>query len=119
MAKQVKQFRFYEHNSDKNYPNGSSGKVAISYRNLTSGSIFLDYMPIIQLGIQALPGTQFYLNGSQIPVIIGHTGIYELNLDGLSEITSLKFDPKSIEAINGNANSYLIVDIIYEEEDVK
>ena len=114
MAKQVKQFRFYQHNNaDKNYPNG------ISYRTLTSGSIFSDYMPIVQLGIQSLPGTRFYLNGSPKPIIIGHTGIYELDLEGLSEITSLKFDPKSIEAINGNSNSYLIVDIIYDREDTR
>lgn len=114
MAKQVKQFRFYQHNNtEKNYPSG------IHYRNLTSGSIFSDYMPITQLGIQSLPGTKFYLNQSQIPIIIGHTGIYELNLEGLSEITSLRFDPKSIDAISGNANSFLIVDIIYEKEDAK
>lgn len=111
MAKKVKQFRFYAHNSNKNYPND------ISYRNLISGSIFGDYKPIVQLGVQALPGTKFYLNGSNNPIIIGHTGIYELDLEGLSEITSLKFDSKSIEAINGNANSFLIVDIIYERED--
>lgn len=113
MAKQVKQFRFYQHNSNQNYPSD------IQYRNLISGGIFSDYMPIIQLGIQSLPGTKFYLNGSNNPIIIGHTGIYELDLEGLSEITSLQFDSKSIEAINGNANSFLIVDIIYEEEDVK
>jgi hypothetical protein len=32
----------------------------------------------------------------------------------LAEITALSFDAKSIEAINGNNNSFLIVDIIYE-----
>ena len=74
-------------------------------------------MPISQLGIQALPGTKFYLNGSNDPIIIGHTGIYELDLEGLAEITALSFDAKSIEAINGNNNSFLIVDIIYEQEE--
>lgn len=110
MAKQVKQFRFYQTNdtNGKNYPPG------INYRNLVSGSIFQDYMPIIQLGIQALPGTKFYLNNSNNPIIIGYTGIYELDLEGMAEITALSFDAKSIDAINGNANSYLIVDMIYE-----
>jgi hypothetical protein len=74
-------------------------------------------MPISQLGIQSLPGTKFYLNNSNDPIIIGHTGIYELNLEGMAEITALAFDSKSIEAINGNYNSFLIVDIIYEREE--
>lgn len=112
MAKQVKQFRFYQHNSNKNYP-----QAKVNYRNLVSGRLFQDYMPISQLGIQALPGTKFYLNGSNDPIIIGHTGIYELDLEGLAEITALSFDAKSIEAINGNNNSFLIVDIIYEQEE--
>lgn len=114
MAKHVQQFRFYSNTAtDKNYPAG------IHYRNLTSGSIFADYMPITQLGIQSLPGTKFYLNNSEIPVIIGHTGIYELDLSGLSEITALRFDSKSITAVDGNQNSFLIVDIIYEKEDTR
>ena len=109
MAKQVKQFRFYQQGSSKNYP-----ERTISYRNLVSGSIFADYMPIIQLGIQSLPGTKFYLNNNSNPIIIGHTGIYELDLEGLAEITALSFDPVSISAIDATANSFLIVDIIYE-----
>ena len=113
MAKQVKQFRFYEYNNEhkKNYPEG------INYRNLVSGSLFADYMPITQLGIQSLPGTKFYLNNSNNPIIIGHNGIYELNLEGLAEITALSFDASSIEAVSGNQNSFLIIDIIYEKED--
>ena len=111
MAKHVQQFRFYSNTAaNVNYPR------EINYRNLSSGSIFANYMPITQLGIQSLPGTKFYLNNSEIPVIIGHTGIYELDLSGLSEITALRFDPKSLMAIDGNQNSFLIVDIIYEKE---
>ena len=112
MAKEVKQFRFYdERNSGgKNYPSD------LRYRTLASGSAFADYMPITQLGIQALPGTMFYLNNSNNPIIIGYTGIYELNLEGMAEITALRFDGNSLNAINSNANSYLIVDIIYEGE---
>lgn len=112
MAKQVKQFRFYDtqNSGGKNYPSN------LSYRSLVSGSIFSNYLPITQLGIQSLPGTKFYLNNSNNPIIIGYTGIYELNLEGMGEITALSFDAKSLEAINGNANSYLIVDIIYEGE---
>ena len=112
MAKQVKQFRYYnETDKSRNYPN------TIAHRNLVSGSIFTNYMPIIQLGIQSLPGTKFYLNNSTSPIIIGQTCIYELNLEGMSEITALSFDAKSVQAINNNNNAYLIVDIIYEKRD--
>ena len=45
-------------------------------------------------------------------IIIGSTGIYELDLEGLSEITHISFDPSSIESINKNNNAYLIVDVI-------
>lgn len=110
MAKQIKQFRYYEQgNTAKNYPSN------ISLSNLASGSIFSKYMPVVQLGIQSLPGTKFYLNNSNDPIIIGNTGIYELDLNGLSEITAIEFDRQSINAIATNTNAYLIVDILYED----
>ena len=106
MAKQIMQFRYYGENSVKNQPNN------ISMARLTKGSIFANYLPITQLGIQALPGTEFYLNNSISPILIGSTGIYEIDLEGLSEITDLHFNRKSLEAINNNENAYLIIDII-------
>lgn len=106
MAKQIMQFRYYDEKSNRNYPKN------ISKAKLSSGSIFSNYLPITQLGIQALPGTKFYLNNSTTPIIIGSTGIYELDLEGLSEITAFAFDAASIESINQNPNAYLIIDII-------
>ena len=114
MAKQVKQFRFYSEESEylnKNYPSN------INHNNLVTGNVFVDYMPITQLGIQSLPGTKFYLNNSSSPIIIGQTGIYELNLDDSpAEIIALSFDFQSIQAIENNDNAYLIIDMIYEGE---
>ena len=111
MAKHVKQFRYYGETdkNTKNYPK------KLSVRQLVSGSAFSDFMPIIQLGIQGLPGTKFFLNNANNPVIIGNTGIYELELEGLSEIIALTFEKKSIDMIDKNSNAYLIVDIIYED----
>jgi hypothetical protein len=109
MAKQIMQFRYYAEGIDgkgKNYPQN------ISKAKLSSGSIFSNYLPITQLGIQALPGTKFYLNNGTTPIIIGSTGIYELDLEGLSEITNLSFDASSVESISRNNNAYLIVDVI-------
>ncbi len=111
MAKQVKQFRFYSNNPneiDKNSPTN------INKESLISGDIFASYMPISKIGIQAIPGTEFYLNNSTEPVIVGNTGIFELDLNDQMEIISLKFNPKSIEFINQNINAYLIIDMICE-----
>lgn len=114
MAKQIMQFRYYNENAttaSKNQP-----RVQGYGARLKSGSLFSNYTPITQLGIQTLPGVKFYLNNSNTPIIIGSTGIYELNLEGLSEITALKFDYGSVDTIAKNDNAYLIIDIIYEGE---
>lgn len=108
MAKQIMQFRYYEEDSNKNQPK------SITKTRLAKGSIFNGYLPITKIGIQSLPGTKVYLNNSITPVLIGPTGIYELDLDGLSEITNIHFDPVSLEAINKNHNAYLIIDIVSE-----
>ena len=111
MAKQIMQFRYYDESNSgqKNQPKN------ITRAKLASGSVFSNYFPITQLGIQALPGTKFYLNNGTTPIIIGSTGIYELDLEGLSEITHLSFDAASISSINNNPNAYLIVDIVCGE----
>lgn len=115
MSKAIRQYRFYNRDDiTRNYPTG------ISMANLTSGSIFFkdaELGSITQLGIQALPGTKFYLNNSITPVIIGYTGIYELDLRSEAEITALAFENASLEAINSINNAYLIVDAIYEVEE--
>lgn len=112
MAKKIMQFRYYGDvaESNKNQP------ANISKQSLASGSIFSDYLPIIQLGIQSVPGTKFYLNNGTTPIIIGSTGIYELDLDGVSSITQLSFDPSSLAALDTNLNGHLIVDIICDVE---
>ena len=116
MAKKIKQFRYYAENDTNTNPNYTRNyPETISARNLVSGSIFATSTPIVQLGIQALPGTRFFLNGNKYPIIIGNTGIYELDLQGQGEITALSFESRSINAIKENENAYLIVDIIYEE----
>ena len=107
--KKIQQYRYYdEQDTSRNYPKG------IAFRNLVSGSVFAKTLPIVQLGIQALPGTKFYLNNNNHPIIIGNTGIYELDLNGQTEITALSFDATSVKLIDNNPNGYLIVDVIYE-----
>ena len=112
MKRQLKQFRYYGENVLKNSPN-----EIISKKSLTSGSVFFnspDLVSIASLGIQTLPGVKFYLNDSVDSIIVGSTGIYELNFNDNFEITSLKFDSTSLDLIGDPSNSaYLIVDIVY------
>lgn len=106
--KQVKQFRFYGPQNENNYP------VTLSYGELRVGNIFKDLGLVLHLGVQALPGTLFYLNNSPHPIGVGSTGIYELNLEGLSQISSIRFDKTSLDKIDGSAGTQLIIDVLYE-----
>lgn len=112
MAKHVNQIRYYGNGNLKN----SSSEVSL--RSLQYGTVFHNHIPIIQLGVQTLPGMKIYINNHMNPVVVGQTGIYELNVDGISHITDLKFDGATLNIINSEAsNAYLIVDYIYEKED--
>lgn len=122
MAITVRQFRYYgENDTKRNYPAG------ISKANLKSGSIFFKNNPgvITMLGIQASPGTTFYLNNTEQPTIIGSVGNYQLDLVGIGEITSIRFDESSLKTIdesNKNNGIYgttecLIVDAVFESGD--
>lgn len=110
MAKYINQLRYYGDGHPKN------SSLDINYTKLRSGSIFSSTLPITQLGIQTLPGVKVYINNHTSPIIIGQTGIYELNVDGLSNITDIKFDGESLNLINNSTNAYLIIDYIYEKE---
>ena len=48
-------------------------------------------------------------------IMIGRTGIYELDLEGISTINLIKFDRSSMNLINQNKEAYLIIDYLFEE----
>lgn len=110
MAKHIMQFRYYnDEQGNNNQPED------LNSESLNKGTAFEKYLPFTQLGIQAFSGTRFFLNDNiEQPVIIGSTGIYELELEGISKINSLKFDSKSLKLIADNPNAFLIIDVIYE-----
>lgn len=118
MANKIKQYRYYNESPGaltQNYPEHlSDGVTPVSYNHYVNGDVFGNCYPILQLGIQAIPGTKFYLNEASDPIIIGTTGIYELDLGGDTEISKLQFEGRSMLAISENNNAYLIVDIIYD-----
>ena len=109
MAKKIMQFRFYDEVSGINQPSN------LRVKGLRSGNAFSNYLPITQLGIQTVPGTKFYLNNSTTPIIVGATGIYEINLEGISQITNISFDSASLVSIAQNPSSSLIIDFVYGE----
>lgn len=125
MSKKIAQFRFFGdrnkrfnstdneaiyHQMDENSPTSLSGT------DLVQGTIFTNYTPIIQLGIQSLPGLRFNLNTNLDPIIMGASGMYELDLtDSSATLTSLTFERSSIDLITQNPDGYLIIDIVYEE----
>ena len=126
MANKIKQFRYYSEpvktstgDVSRNYPkyisiNGEN--VLLNASHFISGEVFKLYTPMVQLGIQTLPGTELYINGSEEPIIVGLTGIYELDLKLDTKITSLRFNSGSMNTIGKNGNAYLIIDCIYEEQ---
>ena len=106
MKKIIQQFRYY----GEGYADNNVLKV-----NLISGSVFPD--SIVALGIQTYPGIKFYLNGSEDPIIVGSSGIFEIDIRDNCEITLLSFDEDSINLIEDKSNSaYLIIDIVYNTE---
>lgn len=114
MAKYVNQIRYYKEGSNKNSPQSIkrsqlSGGTAFKYNSQMGAGI-------VQLGIQTLPGVQFTINTSPNPITVGSTGIYELNVDGLTTISSLNIAKQSLDMIDNNENAYLIVDYVYEKE---
>ena len=119
MANKIKQFRYYNdtNNLGKNSPSVvtiDGADTNVSYTHYVSGVVFGECFPILQFGIQSLPGTKFYLNNGNDPIIIGSTGIYELDLEGQTEITQIQMDGGSMKTINDNDSAYLIIDIIYD-----
>lgn len=117
MAKRtfIKQYLYYGRN-EQGVENTAN---TISFAQLTGENNVFSGKQIIQLGIQAYPGLKFYLNGARSiedsGVIIGPTGIYTINIDGESLITSLRFDADSLDnslILHGG----IIIDIIYIEE---
>lgn len=109
MAQQFKQFVYCG-------PGSSYNTAGLTASALIDGSAFNGYTPITQLGIQAPPGTKFNLNYSTLPIIVGFTGIFQIDLSTGGNIEAIKFYSDSINKIAENSSSILIVDLIYEGE---
>lgn len=102
MAKKIKQYRLLS----EDIKEGSD--VAEQWQSGEFAST-----PIVQLGIQTLPGIEFQINNSLECVTIGQSGIYELELTDEVSINSIKFTAQSLKRLKDSPDGYLIVDTIY------
>lgn len=103
----IQQYRYYGDNDSRNAPKGLTAK------QLNESNIFSGLGSISQLGIQGRPGTSFYLNGSTLPIVLGETGIYEIDLQNYGQIFSIRFDTKELHNYAPNRDR-LLIDFIYK-----
>jgi hypothetical protein len=106
----IKQFRYYGDKNPNNYPSN------VNYDLLAHKNVFLGYGSITQMGIQAPAGTVFFLNNEQrYPIVIGETGIYEIDLQDFGVITAIRFEGSSLTRFDEQGSTdRILIDIIYE-----
>lgn len=124
----ITQIRFYGYGNENNFHEGGSDYWA-AFNDPTSSRDFIQgitdketgvlkysYSPVIKLGIQTLPGVKFnFGNSLSAPIIIDHTGVYELDLQNTSTtITGLKFESESLNLISNTPNAGIIIDLLYK-----
>ena len=116
MAYKIAQFRYYGSKNSNNYsPFAEVNSEDFNFDNaLTNGKAFQDCVPIYKIGIQTFPGATIHFNKNTYPVMVGKTGIFELELDDNIKISSINIDVNTIDMINKVDNYYLIIDVIYE-----
>lgn len=109
--KKIMQFRFEGFGNANNYPAFTDYNAI-----LTAGNIFDNYKLVSKLGIQGPIGLKFYLNNGEYPITIGKTGIYELDLENIGRINSIRFDRADISTFfpSDNLTNRLLIDIVYE-----
>ena len=101
----MKQFRYYGDGNELNYPKN------LTKDRLVKDNIFSSEGSIIQMGIQGRPGTTFYLNGQSFPIVLGETGIYEIDLQNYGQIISIQFSGEELDNYAKNKDR-LLIDII-------
>lgn len=111
--KRIMQFRYAGDGALNNSP--ASGSNAITAEKLKFKNIFQGYDEISQLGIQGEPGTAFYLNNSDYSIVLGETGIYEIDLQERGTIHSIGFIANRAFDTYTSGNNQLLIDIIYDK----
>lgn len=111
--------RYYNDNSQENYNSLFTDNEKPKLSSFTSGDFLLksgNGVHIKKIGIQTLPGTKLFFNRGSEHVIVGFTGILEVDLtNSQQEITMVNFSQDSMELIRDGEGAYLIIDFLYEE----
>lgn len=107
MAVKIGQIRWFGENSSLNFP------ADITRAKLRYGTVLPSNYSIVAIGIQTLPGVQCYINAGTQTINIGHTGIFQLDLQGLTTISDITFTNDSLDLIRNSQTGYLIIDYVY------
>lgn len=110
--KRIMQFRFYGENDARNYPKNYTLDSWIT-------NVLANCGAVSHLGIQGEPGVVFYLNDGNNPIVLGFTGIYELDLEGIGRITNLRFNKEKLISTypsdpSSSDSKRILVDVIYD-----
>lgn len=113
----VYQLRYYNTGNSNNYPKDDEENSWWGQTSDTTAAknLLTNFGSAVKIGIQTLPGVKFYLNDitTAMPIIIDHTGVYELDLrNTTTSISHLYFDLESLKRINEMDNASIIVDIL-------
>lgn len=117
MIQIFKQFIYCNDNSDRNYapPDKDGITPEITKDKLKTPDFFQQYGEFTKIGIQAPPGTKFYINDGKIPVIVGSTGTISIDFSDGGIVSKLYFDERSLNRIAQNNEFLLIVDTLTNE----
>ena len=121
MIREIKQFKYNSADKDKwingieFYPDSYISKTEEDFNEVINTADW----HILQLGIQTFPGAIFYLNGVSLnnAIRVGSTGIFEISVTNQMRISKLQFDKGSLEALDSNPTTALIVDMLIERKE--
>lgn len=116
MAKTIKQYRYYNDGNLHNQPSDINKEGMYEGNVFISDNTIQEIGMITNLGIQGLPGTKIYINGSASPILLGMMGVFELDVSNYGFIYDLRIDYESAKTIEKTENGYLIIDAIYDTE---
>ena len=105
MNKKIMQFRYYGTKNKNNFP------ANIKAVDFSTKDFFKDYYPIHYIKIQGPNSIKFQINFNSNSVMLGPSGVYELDLQNFSTIEDLGFEDLRSSGISNTEP--LIIDLIY------
>ena len=107
MNKKIMQFRYYGTKNKNNFP------ANIKAGDFSTEDFFKNYYPIHYIRIQGPNSTKFWINFNSNSIMLGPSGVYELDLQNFSTIEDLKIEDLKFNSISNTISEPLIIDLIY------